>query len=250
MKRQVIISGAGSGIGRAMALRLAAQGYACILLGRDTTKLQTTLEKLTGNGHRVLTADIRKREILQDLAQSLQSQPVFALIANAGIGGENHYGDQDRWDEIITTNLSGTYEFIRAFQPLLGNDPAAPRHILINSSVLARLGVKNYTAYCASKAGLLGLMRSLAVELAPDNILVNAICPGWVETEMSQAGMEGIARGLGIDVEAFREIAMQDVPLKRMSQPDEVAALVEYLLSQRSITGQVIDINNGSVMNS
>jgi NAD(P)-dependent dehydrogenase (short-subunit alcohol dehydrogenase family) len=80
--------------------------------------------------------------------------------------------------------------------------------------------------------------------------LVNAICPGWVDTQMSQEGLQGIADGIGITKDEFFDIAMQSVPLKRMSQPEEIATLVAYLLSQRSITGQTLDINGGAVMNS
>jgi NAD(P)-dependent dehydrogenase (short-subunit alcohol dehydrogenase family) len=124
------------------------------------------------------------------------------------------------------------------------------KQIVITASVLARLGVANYSAYCASKAGLLGLMRSWAVQYAPDNILVNAICPAWVNTDMAQNGLQGIADGIGISKNDFFDIAMQSVPLKKMSEPEEIAALVCYLLNQQSITGQAIDINGGAVMNS
>ena len=93
-------------------------------------------------------------------------------------------------------------------------------------------------------------MRSWAVEYAPENILVNAICPGWVNTDMAQSGLQGIADGIGISKSEFYDIAMQSVPLKKMSEPQEIADLVAYLLKQTSITGQTIDINAGSVMNS
>ncbi|MBU2377001.1 MAG: SDR family oxidoreductase, partial [Bacteroidetes bacterium] len=147
-------------------------------------------------------------------------------------------------------NLTGTYNFVNAFLPNLTLSKNKVKHILITSSVLARLGVVNYTAYCASKAGLLGLMRSWAMEFAPKNILVNAIAPGWVDTDMAQQGLQGIADGIGISKAEFFDMAMQSVPLKKMSQPQEIADLVSYLLKQKSITGQTIDINAGSVMNS
>lgn len=244
-----LISGAGSGIGRAMAAQLANQGHQCILLGRNQQHLQDTLQALPGNGHQILVADVRNIESLQQAAAVLGDKPLNGLLANAGIGGENYWGEADRWDDIIDTNLTGTYNFVNAFLPHL-RKAEGTKHILITSSVLARLGVANYSAYCASKAGLLGLMRSWAVQYAPEEILVNAICPGWVDTEMSQEGLQGIADSIGITKNEFYDIAMQSVPLRRMSQPEEIAGLAAYLLSQRSITGQTLDINCGAIMNS
>ena len=139
---------------------------------------------------------------------------------------------------------------VHSFLPNLSLAKSTYTHIVITSSVLARLGVANYSAYCASKAGLLGLMRSWAVQFAPQNILVNAICPGWVNTNMAQEGLQGIADGLGMSKDEFYNIAMQSVPLRKMSEPEEIANLVSYLVNQESITGQSIDINCGSVMNS
>lgn len=244
-----LISGAGSGIGKAIAQKLAVAGYNCILLGRNKPALQQTLTELKGAGHQILVADIRSKESLIEAAQQIGGMVINGLIANSGIGGENYWGEADRWDDIIATNLTGTYNFVNTFLPQLINT-GDEKHIVITSSVLARLGVANYSAYCASKAGLLGLMRSWAVQLAPEKILVNAICPGWVDTEMSQEGLQGIADGIGITKDEFYDIAMQSVPLRRMSQPQEIADLVEYLVRQRSITGQAIDINCGAVMNS
>jgi NAD(P)-dependent dehydrogenase (short-subunit alcohol dehydrogenase family) len=249
MSRTYLISGAGSGIGRSIAKQLAASGHRCLLLGRNTDALTYTLHILQGTGHQVVSADIRDTESMRIAAYQLSSIPINGLIANAGIGGENYWGEADRWNDIIGTNLTGTYNFVNTFFPLL-RKAEGTRHIVITSSVLARLGVANYSAYCASKAGLLGLMRSWAVQYAPEEILVNAICPGWVDTQMSQDGLQGIADGIGISKQEFYDIAMQSVPLRRMSQPEEIAQLVLYLVSQRSITGQTLDINCGAVMNS
>jgi NAD(P)-dependent dehydrogenase (short-subunit alcohol dehydrogenase family) len=244
-----VISGAGSGIGRAISVRLAANGHRCILLGRKVDKLTETLNQLQGDRHLLVVADIRDVEVLKQASASLGEIKVNGLIANSGIGGENYWGENDRWADIIDTNLTGTYNFVNTFLPAL-RDAEGTKHILITSSVLARLGVANYSAYCASKAGLLGLMRSWAVKFAPEQILVNAICPGWVDTQMSQDGLQGIADGIGITKDEFYTMAMQSVPLRRMSKPEEIADLVAYLLSQASITGQTIDINCGAVMNS
>jgi NAD(P)-dependent dehydrogenase (short-subunit alcohol dehydrogenase family) len=249
MKKIHLISGAGSGIGQAIALKLAADGHKAILIGRNETALNKTFKLMPKGSCIVIGADIRDKESLADAASQLEDTEVNSIIANAGIGGENQWCANDRWPEIIDTNLTGTYNFVNTFLPNL-RAANGDKHILITSSVLARLGVANYSAYCASKAGLLGLMRSWAVQFAPEHILVNAICPGWVDTDMAQQGLQGIADGIGITKDAFFDIAMQSVPLRRMSQPAEIAGLVAYLLSQTSITGQTIDINGGAVMNS
>lgn len=249
MRKSVIISGAGSGIGRAIAIRLSELNFDCYLLGRNAVHLQKTLIALKDGDHYLMSADICNKDSLANTLHILR-RPVDALVANAGIGGENNWGPNDRWSEIINTNLTGTYNFINTYLPSLQSAASAYKNIVITSSVLARLGVANYSAYCASKAGLLGLMRSLAIELAPSKILVNAICPGWVNTQMSQEGMQGIAKGIGVSVEEFYDMAMQSVPLRKMSEPSEIADLVAYLLHQQSVTGQTFDINNGAIMNS
>ena len=118
------------------------------------------------------------------------------------------------------------------------------------SSCLARVGVPGHTAYCASKAGLLGLTRALALEWAERGVLVNAICPGWVETEMARSGWQNIADANGQTLEQARGDALALVPTGRAAQPEEIAALVAFLLGPggRSFTGQALDPNGGSWM--
>ena len=124
------------------------------------------------------------------------------------------------------------------------------RHVVVISSILARIPVGGYTGYSASKAGLLGLVRSFAAELAPDNVQVNAICPGWVNTDMAWSGLDGYADAIGgTRDDAYRE-AMEEVPLGRMGEPADVAGTVAWLLSDdaRGVTGQAIDQNGGAWM--
>ena len=245
-----LITGAGSGIGRAISVLLATNGHTCFLLGRNENNLKETLALLPDNNHQIFLADITDETAIGKLLKDNDDLVLDGIIANAGIGGENNFGKNDRWNDIINTNLTGTYLTVQHFLSVLKRSKNNYKQIVITSSVLARLGVANYSAYCASKAGLLGLMRSWAVEYAQQNILVNAICPGWVNTDMAQNGLQGIADGIGITKSDFFDIAMQSVPLKKMSEPEEVAALVNYLINQTSITGQTIDINGGSIMNS
>jgi NAD(P)-dependent dehydrogenase (short-subunit alcohol dehydrogenase family) len=118
------------------------------------------------------------------------------------------------------------------------------------SSVLGRFGVAGYTAYCASKHALIGFTRALALELVDRQITVNALCPGWVDTRMSVEGMELGARATGLTFEQFREEAIDAVPIGRIIQPDEVAALVKFLASSEAaaITGQTYNICGGQTM--
>ena len=247
--KTIIITGAGSGIGRATAEKLDQQGYDLILVGRTASRLSETNNKLTQDAN-CLAIDISNQSAVHKAyKEALSNKELYAIFANAGIGGENEYGAEDRWTDVLNINLNGTYFSIQEAIPYLKNT-SGTKHILITSSCLARFGVPNYTAYCTSKAGLLGLTKSLAFELSSSQILVNALCPGWVETEMAKAGIQNLADRQNVPFEEAYQEQMGFVPLGRMSDPEEIAEFVAYLFSpeQRSITGQSLDINNGSFM--
>lgn len=250
--RHFVVTGAGTGIGRAIALRLAAEGASLGLLARDAGRLEATRQAAADPARiRLQAADVRRREDLDRALAALVAEqgPLHGVVANAGIGGPNEDGPADRFDDLVATNLTGTYHTFRAARPHLAPGPE-PRHLLAVSSILARIGVAAYTGYCASKAGILGLVRALAAELAPEDVHVNAICPGWVDTDMAREGLEGMAAGMGVSLQQAHDIAMQAVPLGRMGRPEEVAGLVAYLLSPdaRGMTGQAVDMNGGAFM--
>ena len=155
-----------------------------------------------GDGRDARAADARRRRATSATgarsrrrSPALPSElgPIHALVACSGLGGANG-GDAgaDRFDDLVATNLNGTYYCCRAALAHLAPGPE-PRHLVVMSSILARIAVPDYTGYSASKAGLLGLVRSLAAELGADNVQVNAICPGWVDTDMAWRGLDGIA---------------------------------------------------------
>jgi NAD(P)-dependent dehydrogenase (short-subunit alcohol dehydrogenase family) len=249
-ERHVVVTGAGTGIGRAVARRLSSDGAAVTLLGLDGRELEETAALLGGPAH-LAPCDIRRRKDVDEAVARAATAlgPVSALVAGSGIGGENEDGAGDRFDDLVQTNLAGTYYTCRAVYRHLAPGPE-PRHVVVISSILARIGVPGYTGYSASKAGLLGLVRSLAAELAPAGVQVNAICPGWVDTDMAWHGLDALAETIGGTREdAYRE-AMRAVPLGRMARPEEIAGTVAWLVSldARGVTGQAIDHNGGAWM--
>lgn len=253
-QKTIIITGAGSGIGRATAQLLSQNTeYTLLLVGRRMNSLEETLALCDHQErHRTLSFDVRDADAWKAALRACadEMEHAYALFANAGIGGENHYGEGDRWNEIISTNLTGTYVSIMECMSFLVKRQHKYAHIVITSSCLARFGVPRYPAYCASKEGLLGLTKSLAVEHASNGVLVNAICPGWVETDMARAGIQKIADFSDRSYDETYKEQMGFVPTGKMSQPSEIAAMVAFLFSgqQVSLTGQGIDINNGSFM--
>ena len=254
LSQHFLVTGAGTGIGRAIALRLAEEGAHLSLLARRSAPLEETAAEARARGAgqvQIHVADIGDRAAVDAAvdAAAAAGGPFRGVVANAGIGGPNEPGPSDRFDVLVQTNLVGSYSTLRAVQRHLLPGPEA-RHMVVISSVLSRFGVPGYTGYCASKTGLLGLVRALAHELAADRIQVNAICPGWVDTEMAWEGIDAFAAGLGITREEAHRNAMQAVPLGRMSRPAEIAGLVAWLVSADGVgvTGQGIDMNGGSWM--
>jgi len=238
--RHVVVTGASAGIGRAIARRIAAEGARPTLLARRRELLDEVAAEI-GGAH-VEACDIRDRAAVDaavDAAAAAQG-PIHALVAVSGIGGPNEPGGEDRFDDLVATNLVGTYSTVRAVERHLVDGG----RIVVISSILARIAVPGYTGYSASKAGLLGLVRSLAAELASRDVHVNAICPGWVDTDMAWQGIDLMA---GSREDAYAD-AMRAVPLGRMGQPEEIAGTVAWLLSDdaRGVTGQTIDHNGGA----
>ena len=257
MKRQqdqhYVVTGGGTGIGRAIAIRLAEEGAKVTLIARTESALKSVVSEIESQGGtaQYMTCDISNQSDLNMVMASAVENfgPLRGVMANSGIGGANFPGENDRFDRVIQTNVNGTYYTLRAAQNHLVQDDR-PTHMIVTSSCLGRFGVPGYTAYCASKAALLGMVRAFALELARQNTQVNALCPGWVDTDMAWEGLEGMATGMGISVDEAHQIAMKSVPLRRMSKPTEIAGTVAWLVSEDGVgmTGQGIDINAGSWM--
>jgi NAD(P)-dependent dehydrogenase (short-subunit alcohol dehydrogenase family) len=246
------VTGGSRGIGRTIARRFGAEGARVVLSARDLASCERAAAEIRAAG-----GDAFAIECDVTLALSISNAIAAAiakwgridiLVNNAGMGGPTPLDDPDdsRWNSILATNLTGVFRMTREAAPFI---PQGGRIINL-SSVVGRFGVAGLSAYSASKHGVIGLTRSLALELAPRRITVNAMCPGWVETEMAREGFRQIGRLERKTVDEGRQAAARMAPLGRVLDPEEVAGLAVYLASDEamSVTGQAIVIDGGQVM--
>ena len=248
----ILVTGGGRGIGRAIALAFAAPGATLAIAGRTRSDLEETAKTIDSRGAKViaLSMDVADESSVKHALEELSavSPRIDVLVNNAGIGGGMPMLETDTasWRRVIDTNLWGTFLVTRYAVPTIADGG----RIINMSSVLGRFGVPGYTAYCASKHGIIGFTRALSLELVARGITVNAICPGWVDTEMAFQGMRAGAKAMGVTPDEFRAHAMSGVPIGRMIQPEEVANLVKFLASPgaSAITGQTYNICGGQTM--
>jgi len=245
--RAAFVTGASRGIGEAIARRFASEGASVALAARSVRDCERIADEIRRGGSDAvaLACDVTDASSISAAIGAAASRwgAIHVLVNNAGLGGPTPLTDPDdsRWDAIVAANLTGTFRVTREAAPRLSDGG----RVINMSSVLGRFGVPGFAAYCATKHGVIGLTRALALELAPRGITVNAICPGWVETEMAR---EGFSRFGG--VEEGRKAAARMAPLNRVLEPEEIAGLAAYLASDdaRSITGQAIVADGGQVM--
>ena len=250
--RVACVTGASRGIGEAIARRLSAEGARVALAARDEAACQRIARNLEESGGEALAVgcDVTLPVSVSNAVASIVAKwgRIDILVNNAGLGGPTPLDDPDdaRWNAILASNVTAAFRVTREAAPFI---PRGGR-ILNLSSVLGRFGVAGFSAYCAAKHGVIGLTRALALELAPRKITVNALCPGWIETDMAREGFARIGRTLGGGVEAGRAAAAKMAPLGRVLDPEEVAALAAYLASEeaKNVTGQAIVIDGGQVM--
>jgi NAD(P)-dependent dehydrogenase (short-subunit alcohol dehydrogenase family) len=248
----ILVTGGGRGIGRAIALAFAEPGSTVAIASRTPSELEATGSEIEKRGATpvLLTVDIRDESAVAAGFRRLRetSDHLDVLVNNAGVGGGRPVQETDSadWRRILDTNVFGTFLVTQQAISLL---PDGGRIVNI-SSVLGRFGVPGYTAYCASKHAVIGFTRALALELAGRQITVNALCPGWVDTDMAAQGMQLGADATGVTVEKFKKQAIGRVPIGRMIQPEEVAGLVRFLASSQAsaITGQTYNICGGQTM--
>lgn len=247
--RTVLITGGSRGIGRATALHLASRGARIVVTGRTVDALEEVAAQTEGLAVRMDLSDrAQTREAIAHIRE--RAGEIDCLINNAGIavGAPLSRTTDEVWDSIQQINVHGPLAMCRAFVPPMAK---AGWGRVVNVSSLAGLTGQAYTsAYCASKHALIGLTRALAMEFARTGVTINAVCPGWVETDMARDAIDRIVQTTGRPAEQARATLAGASPQGRMVEPEEVAALIGTLCSEasRGIHGQAIPVDGGTVM--
>jgi NAD(P)-dependent dehydrogenase (short-subunit alcohol dehydrogenase family) len=248
--RHALVSGGGRGIGAAIATALAAAGCRVTLLGRDRGRLEARAQEL-GRGVTVVTADVAKRkDVAAAFAQARAAAgEIDILINNAGQASSASLGktDAELWQRMLEVNLTGTYHCVHEAAPAM---LARGYGRIVNVASTAGLtGYAYCAAYCAAKHGVIGLTRALALEFATRNVAVNAVCPGFTDTDLLRDTLVNIQTTTGRSEAEARAALVARNPQRRLVQPAEVANAVLWLClpGADSITGQSIAVAGGEV---
>ncbi len=231
-EKHVVVTGASQGIGRAIAERLLRDGYGVTILARDAEKLRETASVLTTFGKvDAVVVDLASKEAIAQFT-STWNTPLYALINNAGICKTARIDEEvDVFNEVVGVNLEGSY---RLTHGLLSHLVDGGRIVNI-ASQLGVDGRAGYGAYAASKFGLIGLTKCWAKELGGRGITANAICPGWVWSEMTDVDMARLAKESGVDTDAYHTKITDQLELGVFNQPEDIAGLASYLLSPDAV---------------
>jgi len=251
--RTAFITGASRGIGKAIALAFAAEGASLGLAGRSMDLLSGLAAEVTAEGGRAVAIelDVSSQESVDDAVNACSGElgPIDILVNNAGIAKSAKVMkmDDEHWESHLAVNLTGTFRVTRAFLPMLLRKNGA--RVVNIASIAGKVGVQYTAAYCASKHGVVGFTRALALELASEGATVNAICPGFVNTDMAAAAASNIAAKTGGTERDATAWLKSQSPQNRLIEPEEIAAVAVMLASDeaRGINGQAINIDGGSV---
>ncbi|MEE9390966.1 MAG: SDR family NAD(P)-dependent oxidoreductase [Planctomycetota bacterium] len=255
-----LVTGAGRGIGLAIAKRFAADGYRLELTNLDPQELDVAVAQIGDAVVGAAALDLRDRDAthawLKEMGQRHSKLEVF--VGNAGEGGPDPKDDLAalaHLDRTLELNAGANHRMVRELAPRRRPEPDGPPtlveggrgRVILIASLLGRMGVPGFSIYGASKAATIGLARALACDLAPMRITVNAVCPGWTDTAMAQQGFEAIASESATTPAEARSKVEKNLPLGRIVEPDEVAAMVAWLASSAAgaISGQVLTMAAG-----
>lgn len=254
-EKRALVTGGGRGIGRAIALAFAREGADVAVAARTDSEIEAVAAEVEGLGRKgaAMRCDVGTPGEIEKVIEEVESNlgGIDVLVVNAGMMEHSPVTEltDEMWDAAIRVNLSSAFWAVRA-----AVGPMAARgwgRIIAISSVSGKLGGANRSAYHAAKHGLIGFVRSVALEFADHGVTVNAICPGFVETQMVAEARSDFVRyaGGGRDEDETMEMFRQGIPMKRFLEPEEVAAMSTYLASDdaRGVTGQAFNISGGAV---
>jgi 3-oxoacyl-[acyl-carrier protein] reductase len=242
-----IVTGAAQGIGAATALRLAAEGAKVAVVDLTADRAQGTVDEIAENGGQALAlgADVSKTpEVEAVVAAAVDGfGRIDILVNNAGITRDAMLFKMtdDEWDSVIAVNLRSAFLMSRECQKHFS---AQKYGKIVSLSSRSALGNRGQANYAASKAGIMGLTATLAIELGPYGINVNAVAPGYIATAMTDA----TARRIGLDPEEMKRLAAEQTPVRRVGAAEDIAATVAFLAADESsfISGQTIQVNGGA----
>lgn len=238
--KRAIVTGAGQGIGKATALKLAQRGADVVVDDINPETAPRTAEEIKALGRKAVSviADVSKRDQVDELIQTAVRElgGIDILVNNAGIARSNVLIrlKEEQWDEVLDVNLKGIFYCTQSVVPLMMKQRYGK--IISISSIYGRIGAMGDANYAASKAGIVGFTRSIAKELARYNITINVIMPGLIDTPL----LRGIP-------EKYLQPMMEEIPLKRVGQPEDIANVVAFLASDDSsyMTGTVLEVTGG-----
>jgi 3-oxoacyl-[acyl-carrier protein] reductase len=244
--RVAIVTGAARGIGAATAQRLAVDGLAVAVLDLDEKSCAETVESVTSAGGRALAvgADVSDADQVAAAVARIAAElgPPAVLVNNAGVIRDNMLFKmtEDDWDTVLRVHLRGAFLMSRAAQAHMTQ---ARWGRIVNLSSTSALGNRGQANYSAAKAGMQGFTKTLAIELGPFGVTANAIAPGFIVTDMTAA----TAARTGVDFETFQKAAAQQIPVRRVGLPADIAHTVSYLVSEGAsfVSGQVIYVAGG-----
>lgn len=244
MKRVALVTGSSRGIGRGIALQLAQDGWAvAINYLQQREAAETLVEQLRSEDHEAIAvqADVSNRQAVREMVAAVEAElgPVELLVNNAGVAGQGLFQDEtdEQWDHYMGVNLGGARNTIQAVLPHMLHEK---RGCILNiSSMWGLRGASCEVTYSCTKAALIALTRSLALELAPSHIRVNCIAPGVIHTDMVR----------GLEQETLAGLVEQ-TPLGRLGTPEDIAHAAAFLASEKAsfITGQVLSVDGGFIV--